>query len=190
MDATLDLGYGAEDVLRPEEAAGLRDLHVRQRLRCHSCGTWVEPAEESTVVLRADGHIAVAEFAHRRCAPSRTDLAALAIVSSGDPRGIAYVEALHPSAGAVLIWERTLDAWSLAPEGDDLLLTHDEATAERFPDALARPAPGWLEAARASGHCLLLVGSGLGLGAPAADRIQAAMRRGRAVMGLAQLREA
>src|SRR5215203_5515472 len=67
---------------------------------------------------------------------------------------------------------RVLDAWSLAPEGDDLLLTHDEATAERFPDALARPAPGWLEAARASGHCLLLVGSGLGLGAPAADRIQ------------------
>jgi len=226
LDATLELGYGAEDVLRPQEAAGLRDLHVRQRLRCHSCGTWVEPAEASTVVLRADGHIAVAEFAHRRCAPSRTDLAALAIVSSGDPRGIAYVEALHPSAGAVLIWERTLDlrargagsgetqpyldahraagfhamlhddpvrvldAWSLAPEGDDLLLIHDEATAERFPDALARPAPGWLEAARASGHCLLLVGSGLGLGAPAADRIQAAMRRGRAVMGLAQLREA
>ena len=225
MGATLDLGYGADDVLRPQEAAGLRDLHARQRLRCHSCGTWVEPAEESTVALRADGDLAVAEFAHRRCAPSRTDLAALAIVSSGDPRGIAYVEALHPTAGAVLIWERTLDlrargtvsgetqpyleayraagfhpmfreepvrvldAWSLAPEGEDLLLAHDGAMVERFPDAFARPAPGWLEAARASGHCLLLVGSGLGLSTPTADRIQAAMRGGHAVMGLAELRE-
>src|SRR5829696_7519716 len=203
MDATLDLGYGAEDVLRPEEVAGLRALHARQRLRCHSCGTWVEPADESTVGLRADGDVAVAEFAHRRCAPARTDLAALAIVSSGDPRGIAYVEALHPSAGAVLIWERTLDlrargagsgdthpyleahraagfhamlheepvreldAWWLAPEGDDLLLAHHGATAERFVGAFARVAPGWIEAARASGHCLLLVGAGLGLGTPA-----------------------
>jgi hypothetical protein len=225
LGARLDLGYGAEDVLRPQEAAGLRDLHARHRLRCHSCGTWIEPAEESTVALRSDGDVAVAEFAHRRCAPSRTDLAALAIVSSGDPRGIAYVEALHPSAGAVLIWERTLDlrargagsgesqpyleahraagfhpmlreepvrvldAWALARHGDDLLLAHDGATAERFPGAFARPAPGWLEAARASGHCLLLVGSGLGLSTPTADRIQAAMRGGRAVMGLAELRE-
>jgi len=225
LDPTLHLGYGAEDVLRPEEVAGLRALHARQRLRCHSCGTWVEPADESTVGLRADGDVAVAEFAHRRCAPARTDLAALAIVSSGDPRGIAYVEALHPSAGAVLIWERTLDlrargagsgetqpyleahraagfhamlhdepvrvldAWSLAPEGNDLLLAHDGATAERFTGAFARPAAGWLEAARASGHCLLLVGTGLGLSTPAADQIQAAMRCGRAVMGLAELRE-
>ena len=84
---------------------------------------------------------------------------------------------------------RLLDAWSLEPEGDDLLLTHDGATAERFPDALARPAPGWLEVARTSGHCLLLVGSGLGLHTPATDRIQAAMRSGRAVMGLAEFRE-
>jgi hypothetical protein len=225
LDAKLDLGYGAEDLLRPEEVAGLRALHARHRLRCHSCGTWVEPAEESTVGLRADGNVAVAEFAHRRCAPSRTDLAALAIVSSGDPRGIAYVEALHPSAGAVLIWERTLDlrargagsgetqpylethraagfhkmlheepvrvldAWSLAPEGDDLLLAHEGATAERFTGAFARPASGWLEAASASGYCLLLVGSGLGLSMPAADQVQAAMRCGRAVMGLAEFRE-
>jgi hypothetical protein len=225
VDARLDLGYGAEDVLRPQEAAGLRDLHAHHRLRCHSCGTWVEPAEESTVALHADGNVAVAEFAHRRCAPSRTDLAALAIASSGDPLGIAYVEALHPSAGAVLIWERTLDlrargagsgetqpyleahraagfhamlheepvrvleASSLVPEGDDLVLAHDGATAERFTGAFARPAPGWIEAARASGYCLLLVGSGLGLGTPAADRVQAAMRCGRAVMGLAELRE-
>ena len=212
-------------MLRPEEAAGLRDLHARQRLRCHSCGMWVEPAEQSTVALRADRDVAVAEFAHRWCAPPRTDLAALAVVSSADPRGIAYVEALHPSAGAVLIWERTLDlrargaengeiqpyleahratgfhamlreepvrvldGWSLEPAGDDLLLTHDGATAERFSDALARRAPGWLEVARTSGHCLLLVGSGLGLGTPATDRIQAAMRSGRAVMGLAEFRE-
>src|SRR5829696_9779723 len=215
----------AEEVLRPEEVVGLRTLHARHRLRCHSCGTWVEPGEESTVGLRADRNVAVAEFAHRRCAPSRTDLAALAIVASGDPRGIAYVEAMHPSAGAVLIWERTLDlrargagsgemqpyleahratgfhamlreepvrllhAWSLEPEGDDLLLTHDGATHERFPNALARPAPGWLEVARTSRHCLLLVGSGLGLRTPTTDRIQAAMRSGRAVMGLAELRE-
>ena len=225
MSATLDLPYGANDLLRPEEAAGLRDLHARQRLRCHSCGMWVMPAEDSTVALRADGAAAVAEFAHRWCAPPRTDLAALAVVSSADPRGIVYVEALHPSAGAVLIWERTLDlwargvesgemhpyleahratgfhrmlseepvrlldAWSLAPEGDDLLLAHDGATAERFPDALARPAPGWLEAVRTSGHCLLLVGSGLGLATPTTGRIQAAMRSGRAVMGLAALQE-
>jgi hypothetical protein len=221
----LDLPYAAKEVLRPEEAACLRDLHARQRLRCHSCGIWVEPAEESTVALRAEGDVAVAEFAHRWCAPPRTDLAALAVLSSAEPRGIAYVEALHPSAGAVLIWERTLDlrargaengeiqpyleahratgfhamlreepvrllhAWSLEPEGDDLLLTHDGATHERFPNALARPAPGWLEVARTSRHCLLLVGSGLGLRTPTTDRIQAAMRSGRAVMGLAELRE-
>ena len=225
MNATLDLPNGANDVLRPEEAAGLRDLHARQRLRCHSCGLWVEPAEESTVALRTDGSVVVAEFAHRWCAPPRTDLAALAVVSSADPQGIAYIEALHPSAGAVLIWERTLDlrargaenaeiqpyleahratgfhamlheepvrlldAWSLEPAGEDLLLTHHGATAERFTDALARPAPGWLEAARTSGYCLLLVGSGLGLRTPATDRIQAAMRSGRAVMGLAEFRE-
>jgi hypothetical protein len=225
VNATLDLPNGAKDVLRPEEAAGLRDLHARERLRCHSCGLWVEPAEESTVALRTDGNVVVAEFAHRWCAPPRTDLAALAVVSSPDPQGIAYIEALHPSAGAVLIWERTLDlrargaenaeiqpyleahratgfhamlheepvrlldAWSLEPEGKDLLLTHDGATAERFSDALARPAPGWLEVARTSGYCLLLVGSGLGLPTPATDRIQAAMRSGRAVMGLAEFRE-
>jgi len=222
---TLDLPYGAEDVLRPAEAAALRELHGRQRLRCHSCGLWVAPAEESTVALRADGDVAVAEFAHRWCAPPRTDLAALAVASSADPRGITYVEALHPSAGAVLIWERSLDlrargaesgeiqpyleahraagfhvmlhdepvrqldAWSLEPGGDDLLLTNDGAIAERFPDALARPAAGWLEVARRSGLCLLLVGSGLGLHAPATTRIQAAMRSGRAVMGLAEFRE-
>src|SRR5829696_6268792 len=221
----LDLPDAAKEVLRPEEAACLRDLHARQRLRCHSCGIWVEPAEESTVALRAEGDVAVAEFAHRWCAPPRTDLAALAVLSSADPRGIAYVEALHPSAGAVLIWERTLDlrargagsgethpyldahraagfhamlreepvrvldAWSLAPEGDDLVLAHERATTERFTGAFARPAPGWIEAARSSGHCLLLVGAGLGLGTPAAERVQAAMRCGRAVMGLAELHE-
>jgi hypothetical protein len=225
VNATLDLPYGAKDVLRPEEAAGLRDLHARQRLRCHSCGLWVEPAEESTVALRTDGNVVVAEFAHRWCAPPRTDLAALAVASSADPRGIAYITALHPSAGAVLIWERTLDlrargaenaeiqpyldahratgfhamlheepvrlldAWSLEPGGEDLLLTHHGTTAERFADALARPAHRWLEAARTSGYCLLLVGSGLGLRTPATDRIEAAMRSGRAVMGLAEFRE-
>jgi hypothetical protein len=84
---------------------------------------------------------------------------------------------------------RLLDAWSLAPEGDDLVLAHDGATAERFPDALAQPAAGWLDVARTSGHCLLLVGSGLGLGTPATGRIQAAMRAGRAVMGLAEFPE-
>jgi hypothetical protein len=212
-------------MLRPEETAGLRDLHAHQRLRCHSCGMWVEPAEESTVALRADGDVAVAEFAHRWCAPPRTDLAALAVASSADPRGIAYLEAVHPSAGAVVIWERTLDlrargaengetqpyleaylatgfhamlheepvrllhAWSLEPEGHDLVLSYKGATAERFPDALAVPASGWLGLARTTGHCLLLVGSGLGLGTPAAERIQAAMRSGRAVMGLAEFRE-
>jgi hypothetical protein len=224
VNVTLELAHGADDVLRPEEAAALRDLHERRRLRCRSCGMWVEPAEESTVALRADGDAALAEFAHRRCAPPRTDLAALAAVASADPRGIAYVEALHPRAGAVLIWERTLDlrtrgaengeiqpyleahrsagfqaaldeepvrlldAWSLEPEGDDLLLTHDGAPTERFPDALARPAPGWPEAARTSGHCLLLVGSGLGLRTPATERIQTAMRSGRVLMGFAEFR--
>jgi hypothetical protein len=84
---------------------------------------------------------------------------------------------------------RLLDAWSLEPGGEDLLLTHHGATAEHFADALARPAPGWLEAARTSGYCLLLVGSGLGLRTPATDRIQAAMRSGRAVMGLAEFCE-
>jgi hypothetical protein len=109
MTARLELGTDAEAVLRAEEAAALHELHGRKPARCLACRNWIEPGDEATVTISLDGEVAVAEFAHRWCAPARANLAELVVVALADPKGIAYVQALHPQAGAVLIWERKLD---------------------------------------------------------------------------------
>jgi hypothetical protein len=105
----LELGPDVEAILRREEATALRELHGRERVRCLACGQWIDPGDEATVTVRLDGEVAVAEMAHRWCAGARADLAELVAVALADPKGIAYVHALHPEAGAVLIWERKLD---------------------------------------------------------------------------------
>jgi hypothetical protein len=109
MTELLELGTDAEAVLRTEEAAALHELHGRKQARCLACRNWIEPGDEATVTISLDGEVAVAEFAHRWCAPARANLAELVVVALADPKGIAYVQALHPDAGAVLIWERKLD---------------------------------------------------------------------------------
>lgn len=109
MTEHLELGPDVEAVLRSEEAAALHELHDREQVRCLACGDWIEPGDQATVTMSLDGEMAVAEFAHRWCAPARANLAELVTVALADPKGIAYVQALHPEAGAVLIWERKLD---------------------------------------------------------------------------------
>lgn len=59
-----------------------------------------------SLIRTADG--IEARFAHAACAPSRAELAALVAEAGAQPLGIQYSQALHPDAGAVLLWERTL----------------------------------------------------------------------------------
>ena len=75
MTERLELGPDVEAVLRNEEAAALHELHSRGRVRCLACGSWIEPWDEATVTLSLDGKVAVAEFAHRWCAPAKANLA-------------------------------------------------------------------------------------------------------------------
>jgi hypothetical protein len=221
MTGSVQFAEHADTVLRRQEARALTAMHD-QPLRCHSCGRWITPPVETTVTLRASGRVLDAQFAHTWCAPPRLELSD---VAADDPRGIAYQEALHPQAGAVLIWERTLDlraggalggdvrpyvdahraggfhamlrdepvraleGWWLVADRADLLLAHEGQVAESFTDARSGAPPGWLEAVRASGYCLLLVGSALELQRPSPAHIQAAMRSGHAVMGLAEFRD-
>ena len=222
MTERLELGRDVEAVLRSEEAAALHDLHDREQVRCLACGAWIEPSDEATVTVSLDGEIAVAEFAHRWCAPARANLAELVAVALADPKGIAYVQALHPDAGAVLIWERKLDLrvrgsadgearpyvdahraggfhpmlrdepvralpeWRLERDGADLVLSCEGEQLDRFPDGGVEPPVGWFDALGASGYCLLILGSDLGLERPGSDRIQRALRSGRAIMGLVE----
>jgi len=224
MTERLELGPDVEAVLRNEEAAALHELHSRGRVRCLACGSWIEPWDEATVTLSLDGKVAVAEFAHRWCAPAKANLAELVVAALADPKGIAYVQALHPDAGAVLIWERKLDVRVRDPgdgeaqpyvdahrasgfhpmqdepvravpevqlelDGADLVLSRDGEEVERFAEGGARPPIGWFDALRASGYCLLIVGSGLGLERPHSEHIQRALRSGRAIMGLVEFDE-
>jgi hypothetical protein len=220
MTERLELGTDAEAVLRSEEAAALYRLHDRENVRCLACGNWVEPTDEATVTVSLDGEVAVAQFAHRWCAPAKANLAELVAVALADPKGIAYAQALHPEAGAVLIWERKLDIrvrgsatgegrpyvdahrasgfhpvlhdepvralpeWRLELDGADLVLSRDGDQVDRFLEGAAQPPDGWFEALRASGYCLLIVGSDLGLERPGSERIQRALRSGGAIMGL------
>jgi hypothetical protein len=107
----LEIGPDVAAVLRPEETARLFELTGRVRLPCAVCGTVIDPAERPrvSVSLTLEGEAAIAEFAHAACSPSRADLARLVTVADADPLGITYVQALHPQAGAVLLWERRID---------------------------------------------------------------------------------
>jgi hypothetical protein len=225
MTERLELGTDVEAVLRSEEAAALHRLHDREHVRCLACGDWVEPTDEATVTVSLHGDVAVAQFAHRWCSPAKANLAELVAVALADPKGIAYAQALHPEAGAVLIWERKLDIrvrgseagearpyvdahrasgfhpvlhdepvrplleWRLERDGADLVLSRDEEQVDRFLDGAAQPPAGWLDALRASGYCLLIVGSDLGLEQPGSERIQRALRSGDAIMGLVEFDE-
>jgi hypothetical protein len=109
MSGPLDVAEDVRAVLRGEESAAVALLHEGEPIRCHACGAWIEPDEPAAVAVSLDGDRALAELAHRRCGPSRADLAGLVAAALAEPLGIAYVQAQHPSAGAVLIWERKLD---------------------------------------------------------------------------------
>lgn len=147
-------------VLRPEEAARLRDLRDIDRLRCAICGEWIDPgSDEPTSVSAApdsDG-IAVA-FSHQACAPSRADLATLVVLAHSEPLGIRYAQARHAEAGAVLLWERKLDLRVHRIDGYECLYL-DPDWWEGFHTALAdepvRLLVGWL--LHADGRDLVLL---------------------------------
>jgi hypothetical protein len=108
----LEVGPDVAAVLRPEEASRLHDIRDIERLRCRICGEWIEPTSStrtSVSVSLDDGDGVTVDFAHADCSPSRADLAPLAVIAQAEPLGIAYAQALHPEAGAVLLWERKLD---------------------------------------------------------------------------------
>jgi hypothetical protein len=107
----LEIGPDVAAVLRPEEAVRLSELSRQGPLRCPACRRSIDPAGAAplSVSLTLEGEAAVAEFAHAACAPSRADLARLVTVADADPLGITFVQASHPQAGAVLLWERRLD---------------------------------------------------------------------------------
>lgn len=107
----LQVGPEVAAVLRPEEALRLHDLREAQRVRCAVCAEWIEPdaSAPTSVSLTLQETSVSIEFSHAECAPSRADLAALAVRAQAEPLGIHYAQAVHPDAGAVLLWERKLD---------------------------------------------------------------------------------
>jgi hypothetical protein len=147
MTGALELGEDVRRVLRGEESAALAALHEREAIRCPACGEPIEPGEPAAVEVSLDGDRAVAELAHRACGPSRADLAGLVAVALAEPLGIAYVQARHPTAGAVLLWERKLDVRLRGRAGGDVALFVDaHRTAGFHPmlgDEPVRAPDGW-----------------------------------------------
>jgi hypothetical protein len=146
----LDVGPDVAAVLRPEEAARLRDLRDIEPVRCAICGEWIEPGSSAptSVSISLDGDRVTAEFAHAECSPSRADLARLAVLAQAEPLGIVYVQALHHDAGAVLLWERQLDVRVRGLDGERECLYLDADWWEGFHAGLADEAvrllAGWL----------------------------------------------
>lgn len=136
-------------VLRPEEATRLHDLRDIDRVRCGVCGEWIEPgsSEETSVSIRLDGDEVAAEFTHVNCSPSSADLAQLVVLARAEPLGIEYAQALHPEAGAVLLWERKLDlrVRGLVGNADRLYLDADwwEGFHTALADEPVRLLAGW-----------------------------------------------
>jgi hypothetical protein len=147
-------------VLRPEEALRLHELRDAQRVRCAVCSEWIEPGARSptSVSLTLGAASVRIDFSHAECAPSRADLAALAVRAQAEPLGIHYVHALHPDAGAVLLWERKLDLRIGGLDARAPSLYLDAEWWEGFHPALAeepvRLLVGWL--LRADGDDLAL----------------------------------
>jgi hypothetical protein len=146
----LEIGPDVAAVLRPEEAARLRDLHEFERMPCTICGDWIEPGSSTptSVSISLDGDHVAAEFAHAACSRSRADLAGLVVLAQSEPLGIAYAQALHPEAGAVLLWERKLDLRMRGLDGNEHSVYLDADRWEGFHGALTgepvRLLAGWL----------------------------------------------
>lgn len=146
----LELGVDVAAVLRPEEAARLHELRDLERLHCAVCGASIEPGSSTpaSVSVAVDGEYAAVEFTHARCSPSRANLASLVVVAQAEPLGIAYAQALHPEAGAVLVWERRLDLRVRGLGGHEQYLYLDPDWWQGFHPALAdepvRLLAGWL----------------------------------------------
>jgi hypothetical protein len=146
----LEVGADIAAVLRPEEAALLHDVRDFDRVRCSVCGELIEPESSAptSVSISLDGGCAIVEFAHTACAPSRADLAPLVVRAQAEPLGIEYAQALHPDAGAVLIWERKLDLRVRGVDGKEEYLYLDPDWWDGFHPALAdepvRLLAGWL----------------------------------------------
>lgn len=145
----LELGPVAA-VLRPEEAARLDVLSGLDPVACAVCSEWIEPGscDSTSVSISIDGDHAIAEFAHARCSPSRADVVSLVALAQSEPLGIVYVQALHPDAGAVLLWERKLDVRVRGLDGNHQSLYLDAGLWQGFHEALAdepvRLLVGWL----------------------------------------------
>jgi hypothetical protein len=146
----LDVGPDVAAVLRPEETARLRDLRDFDRVVCAICGEWIEPESSAamSVSIALNGERVTAEFTHAGCSPSRADLASLVVLAQAEPLGIVYAQALHPDAGAVLLWERTLDVRVRGLDDTEWSLYLDADRWEGFHVALAqepvRLLAGWL----------------------------------------------
>ncbi|HZE06000.1 MAG TPA: hypothetical protein VE127_12290 [Solirubrobacteraceae bacterium] len=157
----LEVGPDVAAVLRPEEATRLHDIRDIERLRCRVCGEWIEPTSSTatsvSVSLEDDG-VAAVRFAHADCAPSRADLAPLVVLAQAEPLGIVYAQALHPEAGAVLLWERRLDLRVRGTDTSEPHLYLDRDWWEGFHTALSdepvRLLVGWL--LQAAGDDLVL----------------------------------
>jgi hypothetical protein len=146
----LEVGPDVAAVLRPEEGARLREVLDLGLVHCTICGGWIEPGSRTPMSVSAslDGDRVAVELAHVGCSPSRADLAALVVVAQAEPLGINYVQARHPEAGAVLLWERKLDLRLRGPNGKEECLYLDPDWWEGFHGALAdepvRLLVGWL----------------------------------------------
>lgn len=138
----------------------LYDIRDMERLRCCVCGEWIEPVSNTpaSVSVSLDSDSVAVEFAHLGCAPSRADLAPLAVLSQAEPLGISYAQALHPEAGAVLLWERKLDLRVRGTGSHNQRLYLDRDWWEGFHPALSaepvRLLVGWL--LRSDGDDLVL----------------------------------
>ena len=160
----LEVGADVAAVLRPEEATRLHDLRDLDRLRCAICGEWIEPGSDAqtSVSVSLDGYAVAVEFNHVACSPSRADLRELVIRAQAEPLGIEYAQALHPEAGAVLLWERKLDLRLRGFEGREEYLYLDAEWWEGFHPALAdepvRLLVDWL--LRSNGKDLVLLHDG------------------------------
>jgi hypothetical protein len=142
----------------------LHDIRDIERLRCRVCGEWIEPASSAptSVSVSLDGDSVAVDFAHLECAPSRADLAPLAVLSQAEPLGISYAQALHPEAGAVLLWERKLDLRLRGTGSHNQRLYLDRDWWEGFHPAMSsepvRLLVGWL--LRSDGDDLILLHRG------------------------------
>jgi hypothetical protein len=138
----------------------LRELRDIDRVRCQVCEQWIEPGSSipASVSVILDGEGVGVEFTHAGCGGSRADLARLVARAGAAPLGIEYAQALHPEAGAVLLWERTLDlrVRGLGGESEALYLDPDwwEGFHPARPEEPVRLLAGWL-LAREEGDLVL-----------------------------------